>query len=88
MLDITNIKIKKIEKGTLLCYASILIQDSIIVDGIKLLNGSKGRYIVMPVRRAKKEQMVRNYAYPINNETREQLLELVSNEYDKESEVE
>lgn len=82
MLNITEIKVKKINKGDLLCYASICIDESIVIDGIKLLNGKNGRYIRMAGRRMKNLNKERNYAYPINNETRIQLLDEISEEYD------
>jgi len=82
MLNITQIKVKKINKGELLGYASICIDDCFIVDGIKLLEGNNGRYMLMPVRRVKSTNKPRNYAYPISNEVREQLLVAISEQYD------
>lgn len=86
MLNITKTKIKKINQGDLLCYASICIDDSIVIDGIKLLNGKNGRYIRMAGRKIKNLNRERNYAYPINNDTRIQLLNEISEEYDNSSE--
>lgn len=84
MLNITKTKIKKINKGELLCYASICIDECFIIDGIKLLEGRNGRYLLMPVRRIKDENKARNYAYPIKNEVREQIQEIISKQYDDE----
>ena len=86
MLKINEVKIKKINNGDLLCYASILIDNSIVIDGIKLLQGENGRYIIMPVRKLKGVDTKRNYSYPINNETREKILQEISNKYDEEIE--
>ena len=86
MLKINEVKVKKINNGELLCYASILIDNSLVIDGIKLLEGEKGRYIIMPVRKLKGVDTKRNYSYPINNETREKLLEEISKKYDEETE--
>ena len=61
MLNITEIKIKKINRGELLCYASILLEDSIVIDGIKLLENEKGRYILMPIRKIKGTEIKRNF---------------------------
>ena len=82
MLNITEIKIKKINKGDLLCYASLCIDEIIIIDGIKLLNGKYGRYIRMPGRKIKNLNKERNYTYPINNDIRLQILNEISEEYD------
>ena len=48
MLNITEVRIKKINKGDLLAAASICIDDCFIIREIKLLNGKNGRYISMP----------------------------------------
>lgn len=85
MLNITEVRIKKINKGNFLGYASILIGDSLIIDGIELHEGQKGRYIYMPLN-PRLRRLQRNSAYPINNQTREQILQLVSQQYDEETE--
>lgn len=82
MLNITEIRIKKINKGDLLAAASICIDDCFIINEIKLLNGKNGRYISMPSRKLKNKDIRRSFSYPINNETRLQLLETISNQYD------
>ena len=45
MLEINEVRIKKINKGKFLGYASILIQNSLVIYGIELHDGEKGRYI-------------------------------------------
>ncbi len=83
MLNITEVRIKRIDKEEFLGYASICIDNQIVLDGIKLLKGKNGRYILMPVIRKKSSNKVRNYIYPINNKTRTQLLNAISEEYDR-----
>ena len=83
MLNITEVRIKKINKGDLLAAASIFIDNCFIIREIKLLDGKNGRYISMPKRRIKNKNFVQDSAYPINNETRLQILESVSNKYDE-----
>ena len=85
MLNISEVRIKKINKGNFLGYASILIDNSMIVDGIELHDGEKGRYIYMPLN-PKMRKTRKNSTYPIENETREQILEAVSNKYDEDTE--
>jgi len=82
MLNITEIRVKKINKGDLLAAASICIDDCFIVREIKLLNGKNGRYISMPKRRVKNKDFKQDFSYPINEETRLQLLEGISEQYD------
>lgn len=82
MLNITEIRVKKINKGDLLAAASICIDNCFIIREIKLLNGKNGRYISMPKRRVKNKDFKQDFSYPINEETRLQLLETISEQYD------
>ena len=82
MFKITEVRVKKINKGKLLGYASILIDKCFIVDGIALLDGEKGRYILMPINT--KIKKVRRYnAFPINEDTRKLIFDAISQKYDE-----
>ena len=82
MLDITEVRVKKINKGDLLAAASICISNCMIINEIKLLNGKHGRYISMPSRKLKNKEIRKDFSYPINEETRLQILETISEQYD------
>ena len=82
MLNITEVRIKKINKGDLLAAASVCIDDCFVVREIKLLDGKNGRYISMPKRRIKNKEFSQNFSYPIDDDTRLQLLEEISKKYD------
>ncbi len=82
MLNITEVRIKKINKGDLLAAASICIDDCFIIREIKLLNGKNGRYISMPKRKVKNRNFRQDFSYPLNNETRMQILEAISEQFD------
>lgn len=81
MLNITEIRIKKINKGDLMAVASVCIDNCFVVNEIKLLNGKNGRYINMANRKLKNKNIRKTFAYPINEETRVQLLEAISEAY-------
>ena len=85
MLNINEVRVKEINRGKFLGYASILIDNSIIIDGIELFEGNRGRYFLMPLN-PKVKRTRKNSSYPINEETREQILEAISEEYDKKTE--
>ena len=74
--------LKKINKGDLLAAASICIDSCFIIKEIKLLEGKNGRYISMPKRRIKNRNFVQDFAYPLDNKTRLQILEVLSEKYD------
>lgn len=82
MLEITEVRVKKINKGDLLAAASVCINNCFIINEIKLLNGKNGRYISMPKRKIKNRNYRQDFSYPINNETRIQLLDAISEAYD------
>lgn len=86
MLDITEVKIKKIEKGNFLGYVSICISNSIVIKEIKLFEGKDGRYIIMPGQKVKWQNRIRNFAYPIKDDVRLEILQKVSNKYDEQTE--
>lgn len=82
MLNITEIRIKKINKGDLLAAASVCIDNCLILKEIKLLEGKHGRYISMPKRKIKNKELRQDFFYPLNNETRVKLLDAISERYD------
>ena len=86
MLNITEVRIKKIEKGNLLAAASLCINKCFIINEIKLIDGKKGRFISMPKRKIKNKNYTRDFAYPMNNETREKIFKAISKAYDEAKE--
>lgn len=82
MLNVSEIRINKINKGNFLGYASILIDNCFVVDGIELYDGKNGRYILMPLN-SKKKKSRKNSAYPITDEARKDLLDLIVQKYEE-----
>lgn len=85
MLNITEVRIKKIEKGNFLGYASVCMSDSIVIKEIKLFDGENGKYIIMPGIRVREQKRTRNFAYPITEKARLEILEAIEKKYDEES---
>ena len=83
MLNISEIRINRVNKQGFLGYVSLLIDDCFIVEGIELHEGRRGRYIMMPLN-AKSRRIRRNTAYPITEEGRRCILEAISKKYDEE----
>lgn len=85
-IKITNIKIYKIEKrGALLGYANIVLNDSFIIRGIKLIESRKNkeRFLAMPSRKLKGEKRAyRDLCHPINQETRDYITKAIFENYD------
>lgn len=47
-MKITNIKVREINKKNVVASASIEIDESLVINGILLLNGRKGHFVSMP----------------------------------------
>lgn len=90
-IKITDIKIFKIkQRGALLGYANIVLNDSFIVRGIKLLeNRKKERFVAMPSRKLRGEKRAyRDLCHPINTKTREVITNALFEAYDEIKEIE
>lgn len=81
MIEITEVKITKTSNLVkLLAIASITINNCFVVNDIKLMEGQKGLYIVMPSRRLPSGEF-KDVAHPINAETRELIQRTIIEKY-------
>lgn len=90
-IKITDVKIFKIkQRGALLGYANIVLNNSFIIRGIKILESEKnGRFVAMPSRRLREEKRAyRDLCHPINQETREIITVTIFNAYDELENIE
>lgn len=87
-MKVTNVKIFKIkQRGALLGYANIIINNCFIIHGIKILEKEGKRFIAMPSRKVKNDNNVHlDWCHPINSETREKFVDAVLNAYDERME--
>lgn len=84
-IKITEIRIFKIKRrGALLGYANIVLNNSFIIRGIKLLETEKtGRFVAMPSRRLRQEKRAyRDLCHPLNQETRDLITKEIFAAYD------
>lgn len=81
MIEITSINMKKIE-GTNKCKAivSIVINDAICINDIKIIEGQNGLFMAMPNRK-KSNGDFKDVAHPINTETRELIQKTIIDKY-------
>lgn len=81
MINISKININtniNTDEHNVLALVSIIIDDSIVVDNIKLMNGKDGPYLVFPVNDRNKF-----IANPITEETRQYILNKILDEMRK-----
>lgn len=90
-IKITDVRIFKIkQRGALLGYANIVLNDSFIIRGIRILENERvGRFVAMPSRRLREEKRAyRDLCHPINQETREIITATIFNAYDELENIE
>ena len=70
-MEITNITIKKLEdqEKNLKAFASVTLNDSFVINDIRVIEGDKGLFIAMPSRKTP-DGKFKDVAHPINQETR------------------
>jgi stage V sporulation protein G len=69
-VNITEIRITLRDDNKLKGFASITLDDSFVIRGLKIIEGASGPFIAMPSRK-RKDGTFQDIAHPINMETRE-----------------
>lgn len=84
-MNITDIRVRKVEKeGMMRAVVSITIDSVFVVHDIKVIEGDKGLFIAMPSRKTADGEY-RDVAHPINSETRQQMQQQILEAYEKSS---
>ncbi len=85
-MEITDVKIFKAkQKGPVLAYANVVLDNKFIIRGITLLNKEdKGRFISMPSRILRDgKRHFRDVCHPLNSDVRKELTEIIFDAYDE-----
>ena len=80
MMEITKTIIYRVNRGKMLAYATVTLNDRIVISGIRLYEGDNGRFILFPSRTSKKGRKF-DIAFPCKDEIREMILREVEIEY-------
>ena len=83
-MEITDVQIIKTEgKGQLLAYANVVLNDALVMKGKKIIDGTKGKFIVMPSQSLIRKKEIKRFEYyhPINNEMRLLLTNAILDKY-------
>ena len=71
MLNITDIRITKIEGDEKLrAFAALILDGCFLVGDLRVVEGEDGYFVSMPSKR-KRDGSFKDIAYPLNNEVRE-----------------
>ena len=82
-MKITEVRITLRNEEKLKAFASITFDDSFVVRGLKVINGSQGYFVSMPSRK-RKDGSYQDIAHPINNEMRKEIEDKVLDAFEKE----
>ena len=83
MLQITEVRISLRDDDKLKAFASMTFNESFVVRGLKIIEGTNGMFVAMPSRK-KPDGTYQDVAHPINNETRKYIEDRILDEYQKE----
>lgn len=85
-MEITDVQIIKVkDKKQLLAYVNVVLNDVIVLKGIKLIDGVRGKFIVMPSQTVIKRKEIKKFEYyhPINNDVRKLLENIIIEKYNE-----
>ena len=81
-MKITQVKIKKQSMDKLKAFASITIENKLVLTGIKIIEGKNGLFVAMPSNKKGEEYF--DIFFPITKEYRQYIIDEVLKEYNKE----
>jgi stage V sporulation protein G len=84
-MKITEVRVSLREDAKLKAFASITLDDSFVIRGLKIIEGKTGTFVAMPSRR-RKDGEYQDIAHPINNDARAEMERIILDEYRKERE--
>ena len=79
-MEITDVKITLVDEGKLRAFATIVLDDSIAVHGLKVIQGQSGLFVAMPARPLANGSY-QDVAHPVNNSTRKWMETVIIDKY-------
>ncbi len=84
-MEITEIRISVRDDNKLKAFASITLDNSFVIRGLKIIEGAKGLFVAMPSRK-RPDGTYQDVAHPINNDTRDWMEEQIIAKYEEDRE--
>lgn len=82
MLNITDVRITKVEGDEKLrAFAALVLDDAFIVGDLRVLENEEGYFVAMPSKR-KRDGTFKDIAYPLNADAREMIEQRVLQAYE------
>jgi stage V sporulation protein G len=80
-MKVTEVRVSPAKGGKVRAFASVVFDDSFIVNDLRVIEGREGQvFVTMPARKTRNGQM-RDIAHPLNSEIREHIEQRVLEEY-------
>ena len=85
-MEITKVNIYKVEinNSNLRAFASINIDDELVIKNLKVVEGKKGLFVSYPSEKGSDGEYY-DQVYPLNKETRDYVEETILEAYEKEA---
>ncbi len=81
-MKITQVHVYPKENEKVKGYVTIVLDECFLVNGLKIISGKNGFFVSMPARK-KKNGKFKDIAHPITKDLRDQIENLVFEEYEK-----
>lgn len=82
-MKVTDVRLKSLEdKGRLKAVGSITLDDAFVVNGVSVIEGSKGLFVSLPSTKGNDDKY-HDTAYPLSKELRDEIHHAVMGEYQK-----
>ena len=82
-MQVTDVRVRKVTKeGKMRAIVSITLDDEFVIHDIKVIEGDKGLFIAMPIKKATDGEY-RDIAHPINSGTRERIQSIILDKYEQ-----
>lgn len=82
-MEITDIRINLRDEEKLKAFADVTFDNSFVVRGMRVINGTRGYFVSMPSRR-RNDGTFQDIAHPVNSQTRKLIEEKVIAAYQEE----
>ena len=81
-MKITEVRVRKVNAGSLKANVSITLDDAFVVHDLKVIQGKEGLFVSMPSRKIEDGKFI-DTAHPINKEFRQELIDAVLAKYNE-----
>lgn len=81
-MEITEVNINIRSEEKLKAFVNITFDDVFVVRGLKVIQGNSGLFVCMPSRKMQ-DGTYKDIAHPIRNDFRQQLEQLILDEYQR-----